>query len=50
VLVDPAGGIVFKVVDPSLGQRMLYLATVLPSALLVAWIARRMRAEPDSVI
>jgi hypothetical protein len=29
---------------------MLYLATVLPSTLLVARIARRMRAEPDSVI
>lgn len=42
VVVDPGGGIVFKVVDPSLGQRMLYLATVLPGALLVAWIARRM--------
>ena len=42
VLVDPAGGIVFKVVDPSLGQRMLYLATVLPGVLLVAGIARRM--------
>ncbi|HEU5353003.1 MAG TPA: DUF2975 domain-containing protein [Actinocrinis sp.] len=52
VLVDPAGGIVFKVVDPSLGQRMLYLATVLPGVLLVAWIARRMeqllRAAQDS--
>jgi hypothetical protein len=42
VVVDPSGGIVFKVVDPSLGQRMLYLATVLPGVLLVAWIARRM--------
>ena len=42
VVVDPAGEIVFKITDPSLGQRMLYLATTLPALLLVAEIARRM--------
>jgi len=42
VVIDPAGKIVLKVTDPSLAQRMLYLATVLPGWLLVAVIARRM--------
>jgi len=42
VVVDPSGEVVFKVTDPSLGQRMLYLATMLPALLLVAEIARRM--------
>ena len=52
VVVDPAGEIVFKVTDPSLAQRMLYLATTFPGLLLVAEIARRManllRAAQDS--
>ncbi len=43
VVVDPGGEIVFKVTDPSLGQRMLHLATTFPGLLLVAEIARRMR-------
>ena len=43
VVVDPGGEIVFKVTDPSLGQRMLHLATQLPGLLLVAEVARRMR-------
>ena len=43
VLVDHAGEVVFKVTDPSVAQRMLYLATVLPGLLLVAEVARRMR-------
>jgi hypothetical protein len=42
VVVDPAGEIVFKITDPSLAQRMLYLATTLPGLLLVAEVARRM--------
>jgi hypothetical protein len=42
VVVDPTGEIVFKITDPSLAQRMLYLATTLPALLLVAEIARRM--------
>jgi Protein of unknown function (DUF2975) len=52
VVVDPAGEIVFKIADPSLAQRMLYLATTLPGLLLVAEVARRManllRAAQDS--
>ena len=52
VVVDPAGEIVFKVTDPSLAQRLLYLATMFPGLLLVAEIARRManllRAAQDS--
>lgn len=43
VVLDPAGEIVFKVTDASLGQRMLHLATVFPGLLLVAEVARRMR-------
>ena len=43
VVVDPGGEIVFKVPDPSLGQRMLQLVTTVPGLLLVAEVARRMR-------
>jgi hypothetical protein len=43
VVVDPAGEIAFKVNDPSLGQRLLHLATIFPGLLLVAEVARRMR-------
>ena len=43
VVVDPGGAIVFKVTDPSLGQRMLHLVTTVPGLLLVAEVARRMR-------
>jgi hypothetical protein len=42
VVVDPAGGIVFRIADPSLVQRLLYLATMLPGLALIAEIARRM--------
>jgi hypothetical protein len=42
VVVDPTGQIVFKITDPSLAQRMLYLATTLPGLLLAAEVARRM--------
>ena len=52
VVVDPAGQIVFTITDPSLAQRMIYLATTLPGLLLAAEIARRMakllRAAQDS--
>lgn len=52
VVVDPAGELVFKITDPSLPQRMIYLATTLPGLLLVAEIARRMakllRAAQDN--
>jgi Protein of unknown function (DUF2975) len=41
-VVDPAAVIGFKITDPSLAQRMIYLATTLPGLLLVAEIARRM--------
>ena len=44
VVVDHAGTLVFKVTDPSIGQRLLYLATLLPGLLLIAVIARRMAA------
>jgi hypothetical protein len=43
VVIDPGGEIVFKVTDPSLGQRMLHLLTTFPGLLLVAEVARRMR-------
>ena len=42
VVVDQAGRIAFKVTDPSLLQRMIYLATMLPGLILIADIARRM--------
>lgn len=52
VVVDPAGQIVFKITDPSLPQRLLYLATMFPGLLLVAEVARRManllRAAQDT--
>jgi hypothetical protein len=41
VVVDPAGKVDFTITDPSLAQRMLYLATTLLGLLLVAEIARR---------
>jgi hypothetical protein len=50
--VDPSGAIVFNVIDASLAQRLLYLATTLPGLVLIAEIARRMakvlRAAQDS--
>ncbi len=42
VVVDSAGQITVKITDPSLAQRMLYLAITLPGLLLVAEVARRM--------
>ncbi|MEU8080344.1 DUF2975 domain-containing protein [Catellatospora citrea] len=42
VVVYPMGEVVFEVTDPTLAQRMLYLATILPGLLLVADIARRL--------
>jgi DUF2975 family protein len=42
VVVDPAGEVFFRVTDPSLAQRMLFLATTLPGVLVVAEVARRM--------
>jgi len=52
VVMDPAGQVAVKLTDPSLAQRMLYLATMLPGLLLVAEVARRManvlRAAQDS--
>jgi hypothetical protein len=52
VVVDPAGEIVFKITDPSLAQRIIYLATTLPGLALVAEIARRvaklLRTAQDS--
>ena len=42
VVVDPSGGIVFKIVDASLPQRLLYVATMVPGLILIADIARRM--------
>jgi hypothetical protein len=42
VAVDHGSTVLFKVTDPSLGQRLAALAIGLPSLLLVAEIARRM--------
>ena len=42
VVADPSGWIPFSVHDPSLGQRLLYLLTVLPGLAVIAEIARRM--------
>jgi hypothetical protein len=42
VVVDRAGTLVFKVSDPSIVQRLIYLATLLPGLFLIAVIARRM--------
>ncbi|NEA32296.1 DUF2975 domain-containing protein [Streptomyces sp. SID13031] len=43
-VVDPEGTIPFSLTDPSLAQRLLSLATVLPGALVVAEVARRLAA------
>jgi Protein of unknown function (DUF2975) len=52
VVVDPSGGIVFRITDASLAQRLIYLATMLPGLVLIAEIARRMakllRSAQDS--
>jgi len=52
VVLDPAAEVIVKITDPSLAQRMIYLATMVPGLLLVAEIARRMgnvlRAAQDS--
>ena len=52
VVADPSGVVVFKIADPSLAQRLLHLATILPGLLLVAEVARRMakllRAAQDA--
>lgn len=42
VVVDHGGTVLFKVTDPSLGQRLGALGVALPGLLLVAEIARRM--------
>jgi hypothetical protein len=42
VVVDPSGWVPFRIHDPSLAQRLLYLLTVLPGLVLIAEIARRM--------
>jgi hypothetical protein len=42
VVLDPAAEVIAKITNPSLAQRMIYLATMLPGVLLVADIARRM--------
>jgi len=44
VVVDSSGQVLFKIIDPSLAQRLLYLATILPGLVLVAEVARRMAA------
>jgi len=41
--VDRAGHVLFRIADPSLAQRLLSLAMVLPGLLLVVEIARRLR-------
>ena len=52
VVIDPTGSVVFSVTDPSLAQRLLYMATLVPGLLLVAEVARRMasllRAAQDT--
>ena len=42
VTVDPGGTIAIEIAEPSIAQRMLYLAAVLPGLALVALIAWRM--------
>ena len=42
VVLDPAGQVALTIEDPTLGQRMLFVATSVPGLLLVAEIARRM--------
>jgi hypothetical protein len=44
VVVDPSGWVPFTIHDPSLGQRLLFLLTVLPGLVLIAEVARRMAA------
>ena len=46
--LDPSGWADFQVVHPSLAQRLLSAATVVPGLLLVAEMARRMAAILDS--
>jgi Protein of unknown function (DUF2975) len=41
VVVDDAGTITLSVADPSLGQRLIYLLTVVPGLLVVAELGRR---------
>jgi hypothetical protein len=52
VIADPDGSVVVAIAHPSLAQRLLNLATIMPGLLLVAEIARRMakllRAAQDS--
>jgi hypothetical protein len=43
-VVDPHGWVDLKISDPSLGQRLIQLAILLPGLLLVAELARRMAA------
>jgi DUF2975 family protein len=50
VTLDPAGWADFKITDPSLAQRLLYAATVVPGLLLVAEMARRMAAVLRSAV
>jgi hypothetical protein len=42
VRVDPSGRLAFRIADPSLAQRLLHLATMLPGLLLAGEVARRM--------
>ena len=42
VAVDPSGWVPFTIDSPALGQRLLYLMTVLPGLALISEIARRM--------
>jgi hypothetical protein len=42
VAVDTSGWIPFRVHDPSLAQRLLYLLTMLPGLVVIAEISRRM--------
>src|SRR4051812_22409707 len=41
VAVDTSGWVPFRIHDPSLAQRLLYLLTVLPGLIVIAEIARR---------
>ncbi|WBQ07069.1 DUF2975 domain-containing protein [Kribbella sp. CA-293567] len=43
-IVDPDGRLPFSLADPSLAQRLLLLATILPGAALLAEVARRLAA------
>jgi hypothetical protein len=44
VLLASSGWVPFTVDDPSLGQRLLFLLTVLPGLLVIAEVARRLAA------